>query len=84
MNNRKWIAATLVSLGLVAAAPASVIASEAELLETKAKTEALMKENEELALRIKELEEKAFSKDSRAEDLDKEIKLIKAKLDTSK
>lgn len=82
-NIRNGIAVTLVAVGLMSVLPSLAFADEAELAETKAKSEALMKENEMLAARIKELEEKAFSKDSKTEELDEKITLIKARLNTA-
>lgn len=82
IKNHNWTAAALISVVMLIA-PAQADTLE-EIEATKAKTETLKLENEQLAQRIKELEAKAFSKDSKADDIDQEILLIKAKLDTNK
>lgn len=79
---RKWIVAVAIPASLICTLPFAASASEAELEETKAKTAALVSENETLAARIKELEAKTLNKDSMTNELDEKITLIKARLTT--
>lgn len=75
---------SFVATLMVAFLSGPVLAEEAktgELEATKAKTEQMSAENEALASKIKELEERAFGKDESVDELDEKIQLIKAKLE---